>query len=243
MVSSSTERLLLAQGGTFADGLHSVWHFFTSGGWFMAPIIACMFTAAVLVIFKFLDLRREATAPKALQRLLERAETLAAAGRLAEVERFARDSETPLARICRQAILVDHDSKDAAARSTEALAREEISRLERGIPALEVIFTIAPLLGLIGTVSGLVVIFGSFGAKASVADQSRFISAGISEALNCTIAGLLVAVPAYIFQSHFARRIEALALRMNTLATGLLNAAYRTGAEPEFEPAIPAQGR
>jgi biopolymer transport protein ExbB len=94
-----------------------------------------------------------------------------------------------------------------------------------------VIFTIAPLLGLIGTVTGLVTIFGSFGTKAPGPEQAQMIAKGISEALNTTIAGLAVAVPAYIFQSFFSRKLEGLALRMSTLTTGLISAAYRTDVE------------
>lgn len=209
------------------DGMQAVWHFFETGGWYMVPILICSLVAVMVVFMKFIDLRRSFIAPVELDRKLSEVEDLVATGRLEEISQSLRRHDSVLARISRHALLPTHGSKEEAEKSTETLAREEISRLERGIPLLEVIFTIAPLLGLIGTVSGMVHIFGSFGAKAAGPEQAMLISRGISEALNTTIAGLVVAVPCYIFQSYFSRKLEGLALRMATLTTGLIQAAYR----------------
>lgn len=222
--------------GGFRGGLQTVWNFFYTGGWFMLPIVICSFAALTIVVFKFIHLRREAILPRKLAAVLEEVEDYISAGRLVEINRALRTQDSPCARICRHALLSSHASKEDAERSTEVMAREEISRLETGIPALEVIFTIAPLLGLIGTVSGLVRIFGAFGGQGVGPDQAQFISMGISEALNATIAGLVVAVPCYFFQSFFLRKLEALALRMSTLTTGLIHAAYRS---PEDVPLSP----
>jgi len=231
----------------FADGLQAVWNFFWVGGWYMAPILLCSFVALAVVVFKFIDLRRESIVPSELASKLSRIEELVEAGSLGEMSRSLRGNDAVLTRICRHALLGSHSSKEDAERSTEAIAREEVSKLERGIPVLEVIFTIAPLLGLIGTVSGLVTIFGSFGSRAAGPEQAQAIAKGISEALNTTIAGLVVAIPSYVFQSLFTRRLEALALRMSTLTTGLINAAYRAPVEnPQMtvpviiKPQIPA---
>lgn len=228
MASFFTDLPLLAESaGSFSESVKSVWHFFSSGGWFMAPIAACSLAAAALVILKFLELKREQIVPAALERTLENAGALGEAGRLSELERQLRGDESVLGRICRAVLFGRHPTRHDAERVAESLAREEVSKMERGVPALEVIFTVAPLLGLIGTVGGLVSIFSTFGSRAQTTEQSALIAQGISEALNTTIMGLAVAVPTYFFQSFFARRVEKLALRMGTLITGLLNAAYR----------------
>ena len=202
----------------------------------MLPIVLCSMVGVTLVIFKFLDLRSSVVAPPELCATLTRVEELVEAGKLAELNRSIHRNESVLSRICEHALLTTHTSKESAERSTEGMAREEISRLERGIPGLEVIFTIAPMVGLIGTVGGLVSIFGTFGARAAGPDQAALISKGISEALNTTIAGLAVAVPCYIFQSYFSRRLETLALRMANLANGLISAVYRAESEPQPAP-------
>ena len=225
--------------GSFQESLEKVWHFFAVGGWYMLPIVLCSFAAMTLIIFKFLDLRKSAVVPGELCRTLGKVEEMISAGKLAELNRSIRSHDSVLSRICQHALLSTHSSKESAERSTEALAREEVSHLERGIPALEVIFTVAPMVGLIGTVSGLVTIFGTFGSRAAGPDQAALISKGISEALNTTIAGLAVAVPCYIFQSYFARKLETMALRMGTLTTGLISAAYRVEPEAVAPPPPP----
>lgn len=217
------EAPIVAEPGFLQRTLSALWNFFYVGGWFMLPIIICSFIALIAVILKWIELRRANVISPELERSLE---SLTVATLPFATERIRTDEST-LGEICRQAILVEHDSREDAERSTESLAREKVFRLERGIPALEMVFTIAPLLGLIGTVSGLVTIFGTFGTKATGPQQAAFIAKGISEALNCTIAGLAVAVPSYMFSSHFARKLETLSLRMGTLTTNLINAAYR----------------
>jgi biopolymer transport protein ExbB len=235
MVSYFTNMVWL---GDVSSAFEKVWNFFYTGGWSMVPILICSMAALTLIVFKFIELRREAVIPKDLEMKLEAVEALVQSGRLQEISRSLRGSDAVLTRICRHGLLTTHGSKEEAERSTEVMAREEVSRLERGIPGLEVIFTIAPLLGLIGTAGGLVTIFATFGGRAAGPEQTALIARGISEALNTTIAGLVVAVPAYIFQTYFARRLEALALRMSSLVTALLNAAYRPVSELP-EPARP----
>ena len=83
------------------------------------------------------------------------------------------------------------------------------------------------MLGLIGTVSGLVRIFGSLGTgSAQTAEQAQAIALGIAEAMNTTIAGLVVAVPALIAQVLYSRHLERLALRLSTLVTNFLDTCW-----------------
>ena len=92
-------------------------------------------------------------------------------------------------------------------------------RLERGLIVLEVITGIAPLIGLIGTVSGLVHVFSSLGLSAARPTR-RPIALGISEALNCTIFGLSIAVPSLIAFSYFSKKVEVLSVEMESLVIG-----------------------
>jgi biopolymer transport protein ExbB len=108
---------------------------------------------------------------------------------------------------------------------------------------LEVITGIAPLLGLIGTVSGLIHVFASLGLSAGAADAKR-IALGISEALTCTIFGLGIAVPSLVAFVYFAKKVETLSVEMESLVTDLLSKLYygRIGAEaPLPKPAMPAR--
>ena len=107
--------------------------------------------------------------------------------------------------------------------SAQVVAREEIVRLERGVPLLESIITASPLLGLLGAVVGLVRVFSSLRPDAS---DPAAIAAGIAEALNSTIGGLVVAIPSVFFHSYFSRRIERFAARMEVLVEQALSACF-----------------
>jgi biopolymer transport protein ExbB len=217
---------------SFTDSLRNVWNFFHQGGWAMIPIVACSFIAVVIIIYKIQDLAWKTAIPPEMESNLDGIEDLVARGQMDVLQKQLETSESLLGRICRHALRPGHATREEAARSTEAMAREEVAKLESGISTLEVIFTITPLLGLIGTAGGLVTIFANFGGQAQTADQAGMIARGISEALNCTVAGLAVAVPAYIFQTYFSRKVERISNRLAALVTQLLNVAYRTVETP-----------
>lgn len=211
----------------FNSSLTSLLEFFRTGGWFIAPIVLCWFISLTVIIWKALDLRRRLIIPPDLAAELENVASHLEAGRFPALQTTIQKDPSTLAAICRAAIQPQHQTVEAATRAAETTAREEISKLERGIPVLEIIFTIAPMLGLIGTVSGLVKIFGSLGTGTSqTAQQAQQIALGIAEAMNTTIAGLVVAVPALIAQVLYSRHLERLALRLSTLATNFLDTCW-----------------
>jgi biopolymer transport protein ExbB len=109
--------------------------------------------------------------------------------------------------------------------AVQTRARHEMVRLERGLVVLEVIVGIAPLIGLIGTVSGLIHVFASLGLSAGSADAKR-IALGISEALSTTIFGLGIAVPSLIGFVYFSKKVEVLSVEMESLVTDLLGKLY-----------------
>jgi biopolymer transport protein ExbB len=109
-------------------------------------------------------------------------------------------------------------------------------RLEKGLIILEVIVGIAPLLGLIGAVSGLVHVFSQLGLSSGASD-TRQIALGISEALNATVFGLSIAVPTLIGFTYFSRKVEVMSVEMETLVVELINKCYYGRTSREFVPA------
>jgi biopolymer transport protein ExbB len=105
-------------------------------------------------------------------------------------------------------------------------ARHEVTRLERGLVVLEIIVGIAPLLGLVGTIYGLIALFGNMG-PAAMSDNSKFAQ-GISLALTATLMGLLIAIPALVAWSYYSKKVENLAVEMETLCDEFLRKHYRT---------------
>jgi biopolymer transport protein ExbB len=127
--------------------------------------------------------------------------------------------------------------------AVQTRARHEMVRLEKGLVVLEVITGIAPLIGLIGTVSGLIHVFASLGLSAGAADAKN-IARGISEALNCTLFGLGIAVPALVAFVYFSKKVEVLSVEMESLVTDLLSKCYYgrvAGEAPPPRQVVPAQ--
>jgi biopolymer transport protein ExbB len=109
--------------------------------------------------------------------------------------------------------------------SLETAARREIVRLERGLVVLEIIIGIAPLLGLVGTILGMMTVFNDIG-EAGLNNASR-LAHGISVILNATLVGLLIAIPALVSWGYFSKKVEVLAVEMETLCDEFIRRQYR----------------
>ena len=116
--------------------------------------------------------------------------------------RIVREDDSSLARIARVALQHLRGPRSENIEAVETRARHEMVILERGLIVLEIITGIAPLLGLIGAVSGLVHVFSHLGLGTGAAD-TKAIALGIAEALNATVFGLSIAVPTLIAFSYF----------------------------------------
>ncbi len=109
----------------------------------------------------------------------------------------------------------------------EVQARREVMEMERGLVILEIIVGIAPLLGLVGTVYGIIPLFGDFGR--AVGGDNTLLAKGIGAALNKTLLGLMVAIPSLVAWSWFNKRVEALAVELETHCDRLLRRHYLRG--------------
>lgn len=107
-------------------------------------------------------------------------------------------------------------------------ARHEVLRLERGLVVLEVIVGIAPLLGLVGTIAGMMTLFGDIGQTGL--NEAGKLAAGIALILKATLWGLLIAIPALIAWSYFTKKVETLALEMEALCDQFIRRQYREKA-------------
>jgi len=106
-------------------------------------------------------------------------------------------------------------------------ARHEIVRLERGLVVLEIIVGIAPLLGLVGTIAGMMALFGDIG-QAGLTDAAR-LAKGIALILNATLMGLLIAIPSLIAWGYYSKKVEMLAVEMETLCGEFVRRQYHEG--------------
>ncbi len=217
--------LLAAEAANAATSpLTSIVQFFVKGGAFMFPIGACSFAAVTLIILRSLALRREMIIPRIVESEIGRYQPGEPTEQLA---RLVGGDPAPLARISRVALGHLRDSKSDNLDAVQAAARVEITKLESGLAAFELIVGLGPMLGLLGAISGLVRVFGNLGSGATSQADTLTVALGIAEALNTTIFGLCVAIPALIAFTYFQRRVESMAAEMESIVTELLSKCYQ----------------
>src|SRR5512136_739089 len=119
--------------------------------------------------------------------------------------------------------------KAEAIDAMQTRARHEIARLERGLVVLEIIVGIAPLLGLVGTILGMMTAFGNVGQAGQI-DPAE-LAKGISLILRATLLGLLIAIPSLIFWSYYSKKVESVAIEMESLCDEFLRRQCREEAQ------------
>jgi biopolymer transport protein ExbB len=226
------------------DTLHSIVDFFLKGGPFMWPLLLCSIVAVTTIILRTIALREKNVIPLVVESELER---LVPGGNPERLARVVHHDPSSLARVARVALAHLRWPRGDNVEAVQTRARHEMVRLERGLVVLEVITGIAPLIGLIGTVSGLISVFASLGLSTGAADAKR-IALGISEALTCTLFGLGIAVPALVGFVYFSKKVEVMSVEMESLVTDLLSKLYfgRAAGEvpavkPQVKPAVTRQ--
>jgi biopolymer transport protein ExbB len=210
----------------FASIIQGALDFFVKGGFFMGVLLVVSTVAGTVIILRSTALRERSILPPALADEIER---LQPGDDLDKLERLISRHPSPLARVL--STLLQHLtwSRAEAVEAVQTRARHEVARMESGLVILEITTGIAPLLGLLGTLSGLVGIFGAVGTDPVA------VARGIAEALNTTIVGLAVAVPSLITFNYFQRRIEVMAVEMESMVADLVIKCYPPGATPVVE--------
>jgi biopolymer transport protein ExbB len=210
----------------------TIMSFFVKGGLFMWPLLACSIVSVTTIILRTIALREKNVMPLVIQNEIERLVPGESPERLS---RLVHHDPSSLARIARVALQHLRGPRSENVEVVETRARHEMVRLEKGLIVLEVITGIAPLLGLIGAVSGLVHVFSNLGLSSGASD-TRQIALGIAEALNATVFGLSIAVPTLIAFSYFSKKVEVMSVEMETLVVELISKCYYGRSSREAMP-------
>jgi len=211
---------------SLTEAFQTSWQFLTKGGFFMIPLGLSAVAGMTAILFKFLSLSRQRVIPDGLAFRLSRYEELEAGGHAGSLGAELESGDSTLARLAGVALRHRGKPQSDIILAVEASAREETSRLHAGIGVLDIVITVAPLLGLLGTASGLVTIFDGW------SDSSDWVKIGfgIAKALNTTIFGLAIAVPCVIAHGYFTRRIDVLTARLESLLADLAHACQGQAA-------------
>lgn len=145
------------------------------------------------------------------------------------LRRVCQQHDSPMSRLLLLASEHLEWSKADTADAVQTRARHEVVRLERGLVVLEIIVGIAPLLGLVGTILGMMSVFGDVG-QAGLTDAAK-LAAGIALILKATLFGLLIAIPSLIFWSYYTKKVETFAVEMETLCEEFVRRQYREEAK------------
>jgi len=189
-----------------------------AGGWLMLPILACSVIAMAIVMERLWTLRRRRVMPDRLVvgvRQWHGREKLTAED-LAQV----RDG-SPLGRVLTAGLVNRGYSREVMKEAIQDTGRQVVAELGRYIGALGTIASVTPLLGLLGTVIGMIEVFGVI-VDAGVGDPGVLAGGGISKALITTAAGLSVAIPALMFHRYFNGKLDELAMGMEEQALALV---------------------
>lgn len=201
----------------------------------MLPILACSAIAMGIVLERFWTLRRKVVNPPELG---QQVQSWALSRKLenSHVEALAENSA--LGRVLAAALRNRSRTRDIVKEAVEDTGRHVVHDLERYLNTLGTIAGITPLMGLLGTVIGMIKVFSSILVH-GVGDANQ-LAGGISQALVTTAAGLFVAIPAFLFYRFFKGRVEALVVDMEEQALSLIDTIdlghqRRTATRPRAE--------
>jgi biopolymer transport protein ExbB len=201
----------------------------SKGGVIMWPILICSIVALAIAIERFYSLRRVSVDSREFMDLIRSA---LRQNRIQEAVQVCDETNVPLARIGKAGILNHHRGKEDIQEAVEDAGRLEVPRLERYIPALATCATIAPLLGLLGTVQGMIKCFAAIENKQGQVNPSD-LAEGIGNALITTFAGLGVAIPMLVVYNYLVARVDHMVLEMEIRASELVDVLTRRHGEPE----------
>jgi len=201
----------------FFRGFTTVWELVKAGGWMMLPILLSSVAAMAIVAERLWTLRLSRVAPPQL---------------LGQVWKQIKDrkmnsqalkdlrASSPLGEILAAGLANSKHGREIMKECIEEAASRVIHELERYLNALGTIAAMAPLLGLLGTVFGMIQIFSAFMGDGMA--NAPMLAGGISKALITTAAGLIVAIPAVFFHRYLLRRVDELVIAMEQEAIKLV---------------------
>ncbi|TCP69997.1 biopolymer transport protein ExbB [Pseudomonas putida] len=202
----------------FCEGAFTVWELVKSGGWMMLPIILSSIAAMAIVIERLWTLRASRVTPP---HLLGQVWMWIKDKQLTSDKLKALRADSPLGEILAAGLANSRHGREIMKECIEEAASRVIHELERYISTLGTIAAMAPLLGLLGTVLGMIDIFSAFMGSQMTANAS-VLAGGISKALVTTAAGLMVGIPAVFFHRFLLRRIDELVVGMEQEAIKLV---------------------
>lgn len=192
-----------------------------AGGWLMVPIIGCSIVALAICIERLIVLRASRVAPRGL---LAQVWELVRSGEMTPERLRVIKQESPLGSIVVAGLNNSRHGREVMKESIQEAAGVVVHELERFLNSLGTIAAITPLLGLLGTVLGMIKVFNEIMIQGT--GNANVLAGGISQALITTAAGLSIAIPALVLHRYFHRKVDGLVLVMEQEAVKLVEMVH-----------------
>lgn len=209
---------MLASAGPAAAGTHKTW--FEEGGIFMYPIALLGLFVVALVIERTYFLYFKVSSKRDI--FIARLRSLILERNLPKALQVVNQEDSPVARIVKAGLVKVNRPDDHVQAAMDETSLEEVPKIEQRTGLLPMLSNVATLMGLLGTIAGLIQSFGAV-SQADAATKATLLSAGISEAMNCTAFGLVVAIPALVAYAMLQSRTQRVLDDINATAVAILN--------------------
>lgn len=203
---------------TFKDQISFVWE---QTGIMKWPLGLCLVIGIMVIIWKFFSLMMTSIA---IRKVLREVDELLADHRINEALEVCRESNSPAANILYAGLERHEEGTERVMKAIENQGLIELSKLEKGLVVLATLANIAPLLGFLGTVIGMIIAFQSIEAAGEV--EATLVAGGIKVALLTTAAGLTIAIPVSIGHNYFVSRIDSIVIDMEESAQKMIDALH-----------------
>lgn len=192
------------------------------GSGFMAwPLGFCLVLGLIMIVWKFFDLMAKSGSTR---RVLKEVDELLSQHRIKEALELTRESDSPAANILYAGLERHEEGTERVMKAIENQGLIELSKLERGLVVMATLTNVAPLLGFLGTVIGMIVAFESIELAGEV--EATLVAGGIKIALLTTAGGLAIAIPVSVAHNFFVARIDSLVIDMEESAQKMIDALY-----------------
>ncbi|MCY3547602.1 MAG: MotA/TolQ/ExbB proton channel family protein [Gemmatimonadetes bacterium] len=203
---------------TFTEQMVQSWEDAGDMRW---PLGLCVVVGIIVIIWKLIDIFRKSSATR---KVLRAVDGLLAQHQIKEALELTRESDSPAANILYAGLERQDEGTDRVMKAIENQGLIELSKLESGLVILATLTNVAPLLGFLGTVMGMIAAFQAIELAGEV--DATTVASGIKIALTTTAAGLAIAIPVSIAHNYFVSRIDHLVIDMEESAQKMIDALF-----------------
>jgi biopolymer transport protein ExbB len=195
--------------------------FWRDGGWMMWPIGASGLIGLTVIVWKLIELTRKATRTR---KFLDEVDVLINKRNIPQALQLARGSDSPAGRILAAGLERHDEGSERVLKAIENVGYIEMAALEQGLTWLATVSNVAPLMGFLGTVIGMIQAFQAIEFAGEV--EATVVAAGIKVALITTAAGLMIAIPINVMHNYFVTRIDRLVVDMEESAQKMIDMVH-----------------